>query len=224
MHPLAASCLVTNDWVCGEYVRTRQEELSAATKEHIILTVVSVLIGLVVAVPLAVLARRLHLTPVVLGAATVIYTIPSVALLSILIPFTNIGTTPVIIILVAYSLTVLVRNVSAGLDAVPEDVREAARGMGMGQTRLLVKVELPLAVPAIMAGLRIATVSTVALATVGGIIDAGGLGDLIFNGLNSEFKAQVLTASVLCVVLAVLADLLLLGAARLLSPWQRVAR
>lgn len=116
------------------------------------------------------------------------------------------------------------RNVSAGLDAVPEDVREAARGMGMGQTRLLVKVELPLAVPAIMAGLRIATVSTVALATVGGIIDAGGLGDLIFNGLNSEFKAQVLTASVLCVVLAVLADLLLLGAARLLSPWQRVAR
>ncbi len=212
-----------NDWICGEYVRSRRSELTEALTQHITLTVVSVLIGLALAIPLAVLARRLHLTQVLLGAATIIYTIPSVALFSLFIPFTGITATTVVIGLVLYSLTVLVRNALAGLDAVPDGVREAARGMGMGSTRMMLRVELPLAVPAIMAGVRIATVSTVALTTVGGIIGYGGLGNLIFQGLNTTFRSQVLTASVLCVALAIAADISLLGAQRLIIPWQRAA-
>ncbi len=136
-----------------------------------------------------------------------IYTIPSVALFSFFIPVTGISATTVAIGLVLYSLTVLVRNVLAGLDAVPDEVVEAAL-MGMGPTRMMLGVQLPLALPAIMAGVRIATVSTIALTTVGGIINYGGLGNLIFGGLQTTFRAQVLTASVLCVVLAVAADLL----------------
>ena len=221
MRPLSTGCLVRNDWICGEYLRSRQSDLQDALIQHITLTVVSVLIGLALAIPLAVLARRFHLTQMLLGAATIIYTIPSVALFSLLIPFTSITATTVVIGLVLYSLTVLVRNALAGLDAVPEEVREAARGMGMGPTRMMLRVELPLAVPAIMAGVRIATVSTVALTTVGGIINYGGLGNLIFGGLQTTFRSQVLTASVLCVVLAVAADVALLGAQRVLTPWQR---
>jgi osmoprotectant transport system permease protein len=218
---VAASCLVRNEWICGEYLQTRKSDLVDAFVQHIELTVESVLIGTVIAIPLAVIARRLHLVTVILGSATVIYTVPSVALFSFFIPFTGITSTTVVIGLVLYSLTILVRNVLAGLDAVSDDVKESARGMGFGPTRLLLTVELPLAVPAIMAGVRIATVSTVALTTVGGIIGYGGLGNLIFDGLQTTFKAQVLTASVLCVTLAVVADVALQGATRLLTPWQR---
>jgi osmoprotectant transport system permease protein len=142
---------------------------------------------------------------------------------SLLLPFTGLTRATVIVGLVLYSLTILVRNTIAGLDGVPDDVREAARGMGYGSARMLLQVELPLATPSIMAGLRIATVSTVALATIGAIVGYGGLGNLIYDGLPSLFRAQVLTASVLCVALAVAADLLLLGAQRLLTPWQRQA-
>jgi osmoprotectant transport system permease protein len=126
--------------------------------------------------------------------------------------------------LVLYSLTVLVRNIMAGLASVPEDAREAARGMGYGPLRMLFGVELPLALPALMAGLRIATVSAVSLTTVGAIVGYGGLGNLIYQGMNSLFKAQVLTASAICVVIAVAADLLLLGVQRLLTPWTRTRR
>jgi osmoprotectant transport system permease protein len=214
---------VRNDWVCGEYVRTRRSELEDTLLQHITLTAVAVVIGVVVAIPLAVLARRLHLRQVLLGSATIVYTIPSVALFSFFIPFFGITATTVVVGLVLYSLTVLARNALAGLDAVPADVREAARGMGMGPLRLLLRVELPLALPTIMAGVRIATVSTVALTTVGGIIGYGGLGNLIFGGLQTQFRSQVLTASVLCVVLALLADVALLGVQRVLTPWQRGA-
>ncbi|MGH8894701.1 MAG: ABC transporter permease [Actinomycetes bacterium] len=223
MRPFSTDCLVRNDWICGEYLRSRRPELAEAVTQHITLTGVSVAIGLALAVPLAIAARRLRLSQVVLGAATIVYTIPSVALFSFFIPFTGISATTVVIGLVLYSLTILVRNSLAGLDAVSADVREAARGMGMGPLRMMLRVELPLAVPAIMAGVRIASVSTVALTTVGGIIGFGGLGNLIFDGLKTEFRAQVLTASVLCVVLAVVADLTLLGVQRVVTPWQRVA-
>jgi osmoprotectant transport system permease protein len=157
----------------------------------------------------------------VLGLTTTLYAIPSLALFALLLPFTGLGADTVVIGLVAYSLTILVRNIIAGLDGVDEDVRQAARGMGYGPARMLLTVELPLSVPTIMAGLRVATVSTVALVTVGSLVDAGGLGNLIKDGLNTDFKSEVLTASVLCVVLAVLADLCLLGIQRLLTPWQR---
>ncbi|MEU3355888.1 ABC transporter permease [Streptomyces sp. NPDC037389] len=219
------NCLIANDWFCGEYVRTRGQELTDATLQHVGITLVSVAIGLLVAFPLALLARRWRaFQGPVLGATTILYTVPSLAMFSLLVPVFGLSAAVVVTGLVLYSLTILVRNILAGLAAVPEEAREAARGMGYGPIRLLFGVELPLAVPALMAGVRIATVSTVSLTTVGAIIGYGGLGNLIYEGMRSYFKAQVLTASVLCVALAVAADLLLLFAQRLLTPWARTGR
>ncbi|MFF7359822.1 ABC transporter permease subunit [Streptomyces sp. NPDC008125] len=218
----AADCLLTNDWICGEYLRSRSQELTDATVQHVWITAVSVAIGLVVAFPLALLARRgRHFAGPVLGLTTVIYTVPSLAMFSLLLPVFGLSAALVVTGLVLYSLTILVRNILAGLEAVPEDVKEAARGMGYGPVRLLWEVEIPLALPALMAGLRIASVSTVALTTVGSLVGKGGLGNLIRDALPSLFKAQVLAASVLCVLLAVAADLLLLGVQRWLTPWTR---
>ncbi|WP_413800029.1 ABC transporter permease [Streptomyces iranensis] len=219
------NCLISNEWICGEYVRTRGQELTDATLEHVWITLASVSIGLLVAFPLALLARRWR--PVagpVLGLTTILYTVPSLAMFSLLLPVFGVSAAVVITGLVLYSLTILVRNIMAGLASVPEEAREAARGMGYGPLRLLFGVELPLALPALMAGLRITTVSTVSLTTVGAIIGYGGLGNLIYEGMRSFFKAEVLTASVLCVALAVVADLLLLGLQRLLTPWARKSR
>ncbi|MGW0534307.1 ABC transporter permease [Streptomyces sp. NPDC003032] len=219
------NCLVTNDWICGEYLRTRSQELTDATLQHIGITLASVTIGLAVSLPLALLARRWRfLSGPILGVTTVLYSVPSLAMFSLLLPFFGLSVSLVVTGLVLYSLTVLVRNILAGLQAVPEEARDAAKGMGYGPLRLLWEVELPLALPALLAGVRITTVSTVALTTVGAIVDYGGLGTLILDGLDTTFKAQVLTASVLCVVLAVVADLLLLGLQRWLTPWTRVHR
>ncbi|MEU6314630.1 ABC transporter permease [Streptomyces sp. NPDC047014] len=216
------SCLVANDWICWEYVTSRSAELSDATLEHVWITGASVLIGLVVALPLALLARRgRRWAAPVLTFTTLLYTVPSLAMFSLLLPFFGLSAALVVTGLVLYSLTILVRNALAGLEAVPEEVREAARGLGYGPGRMLWQVELPLALPALLAGVRIATVSTVALTTVGSIVGKGGLGNLIAPAVNSSFKAQVFTASVLCVLLALAADLLLLGVQRLLTPWTR---
>ncbi|WP_058045621.1 ABC transporter permease [Streptomyces roseifaciens] len=218
-------CLISNDWICGEYLRTRGQELTDATLQHIGITLASVAIGLLVAFPLALLARRWRaVAGPVLGLTTVLYTVPSLAMFSLLVPFFGLSPAVVITGLVLYSLTILVRNILAGLAAVPEETREAARGMGYGPVRLLFGVELPLALPALMAGLRITTVSTISLTTVGAILHYGGLGNLVYDGMHSYFKAQVLTASVLCVALAVAADLLLLLVQRLLTPWTRAGK
>nr|WP_202558231.1 ABC transporter permease [Streptomyces sp. SID5789] len=204
---------------------TRREILLDAVLQHLELTAASVLIALVVALPLAVLARRRRWAAgPVLALTTILYTIPSLAMFSLLLPVYGLSASLVVAGLVLYSLTLLVRNILAGLRAVPEEIRQAARGMGYGPVRQLLAVELPLALPAAMAGLRIATVSAVSLLTVGAIVGFGGLGNLIYSGMNTYFKAQVLTASVLCVVIAVAADLLLLGAQRLMTPWTRAAR
>lgn len=221
----SASCLRDNAWVCGEYLRTYQDDILAATREHVTLTLESVLIAIVVAFPLALLARRSRLLkPAVLGGATVVYTVPSLALFSVLLPFTGITEKTVVIGLVLYALTVLIRSFVAGLDAVPDDVRDAARGMGYGRTRMLWRVEIPLAVPTMFVGIRVAVVSTVALVTIGFVVNYGGLGNLIAEGLGTEFKAQVLTASVLCVALAIAGDLIVLGVQWLVTPWRRAAR
>jgi len=223
-HPptVADDCLLRNAWVCPEYVRTRSADLVAATAEHLQITLISVVIGAVIALPLALVARRFRrLRPGVLGVSTAIYTIPSLALFSLLLPFTGLSERTVIIGLVLYTLTILVRAVLSGLDGVPEEVRDAGRGMGYSTNGLLWRVELPLALPVLIGGLRIATVSTVALTTIGTIVGSGGLGDLISTGLSSNFKAQVLTASVLCVVLALVLDVVLLGVQRVLMPWRR---
>ncbi|MFF2503964.1 ABC transporter permease [Streptomyces sp. NPDC058067] len=218
------NCMVTNEWVCGEYLRSRRQELVDAVVQHMGITAAAVVIGVLIAFPLALLARhRPAFAGPVLGLTTVLYTIPSLAMFSLLLPLFGLSASLVVTGLVLYSLTILVRNILAGLQAVPEEAREAARGMGYGPVRLLWEVELPLALPALLAGVRIATVSTVALTTVGAIIDYGGLGTLILDGLDSDFKAQVLTASVLCVLLAVAADLLLLALQRWLTPWTRAS-
>ncbi|QKW30532.1 ABC transporter permease [Streptomyces seoulensis] len=218
-------CLARNEWICGAYLSTRRHILLDAVLQHLQLTAVSVLIGLAVAVPLAVLARRWKAAAgPVLAVTTVLYTIPSLAMFSLLLPLYGLSATLVVAGLVLYSLTLLVRNLLAGLRAVPEEIRQAALGMGYGPARLLLTVELPLALPAAMAGLRIAAVSAVSLVTVGAIVGFGGLGNLIYAGMNTYFKAQVLTASVLCVLIAVAADLLLLGVQRLLTPWTRPDR
>ncbi|MEC4016886.1 ABC transporter permease [Streptomyces sp. H27-D2] len=216
------SCLTANDWICAEFVRTRSQELTDATVQHIGITLASVAIGLLIAFPLALVARRWRgAAGPVLGLTTILYTVPSLAMFALLMPVFGVSASVVVTGLVLYSLTILVRNILAGLESVPADVREAAQGMGYGPARLLFGVELPLALPALMAGLRIATVSTVAMTTVGAIVGYGGLGNLIDDGMQGFFKAEVLTASVICVLLAVLADVLLLGLQRLLTPWTR---
>jgi osmoprotectant transport system permease protein len=175
---------------------------------------------------LALLARRSRfLSGPVLALSTVIYTIPSLAMFAFIFPFTGLSSTTVLIGLVAYSLVILVRNFLTGLQGVPADVREAARGMGYGSLRLLVRVDLPLALPSFMAGLRIATVSTVALTTVGVLVGHGGLGQLIIGGFNANFyRAEIVTGTIGCVLLALVADVLLAGAERLLTPWTRAVR
>jgi osmoprotectant transport system permease protein len=219
---LASNCLAENAWICPDYVRTRSDDILAALTEHVTLTVESVVIGFLVAMPLALVARNsARLSGLVLGFATTVYTIPSLAMFSLLLPFTGLSPWTVVIGLVLYSLTILVRNILTGLASVPPDVTEAARGMGLGSGRILLRVELPLALPAIFAGLRVATVSTVALVTVGALINYGGLGNLIYDGLNNFFKAEVATASVLCVIVAVAFDVLLLGLQWLMTPWRR---
>jgi osmoprotectant transport system permease protein len=220
-----AQCYVDNSWICGQYWTDYRPELTEATVEHLWLTVVSVLAGLVLAVPLALLARRSPtVESLVIGGTTILYTIPSLALFSLLLPFTGLSPTTVIIGLALYSLTILVRNVLAGLRGVPEEVVESARGVGYSNMRLLTRVELPLALPVIMAGLRVATVSTVALTTIGSIVSYGGLGNLLLRAVGNQFKAQIFAASLLCVLLAVTLDVLLVGTQRLLTPWTRHAR
>jgi osmoprotectant transport system permease protein len=220
----AQNCLTRNEWVCGKYFSRFHSDLTSALGQHLKIVVVSVLLGLVIAFPLALLARRYRkLEWGVVGATTAVYTIPSLALFSLLVPWTGLSETTVVIGLALYSLTVLVRNMIDGLHAVPEDVKESAVGMGYTNRRMLFAVELPLALPAIMAGLRVATVSAVALTTVGSIVGYGGLGTLLIQANGTQFKAQVLATSVLCVLLAVALDLVLVGIQRALTPWTRRA-
>lgn len=218
------NCLEANSWICAKFISTRQDELLSALQQHITLTVETVVIALAISLPLAIAARGTRQARGgLLGLATAIYTVPSLALFGLLVPVTGLRPATVLVGLVLYSLTILIRNVLAGLDSVPADVIEAARGVGMGRARILFQVELPLATPSIFAGLRVATVSTVALATIGYLIGEGGLGNLIHEGLTNYFKAEVLTASVLCVLLAIALDALLVGLQFLLTPWARRA-
>ncbi|MCW2735830.1 ABC transporter permease [Nocardioides sp.] len=222
--PSCYSSLV-NDWVCLDYVADRQQEILDATVQHIGITVVSVLVGLAIAFPLALVARRLpRLESTILGITTGIYTVPSLALFPLLVPFTGLTATTVVIGLALYALTILVRSLLEGLRSVPDDVRESATGLGYNRTQLLLRVELPLALPVVMAGLRVATVSTVALTTVGSLVAYGGLGNLIKDGVLTNFRAELFTASLLCVLLAVVLDVVLVLAQRFLTPWTRGVR
>lgn len=213
-----------NAWVCPSYLSSRDGLLIDAIGQHIFLTVTSVALGLLLALPLALIARRFApLEAFILGGTTIVYTIPSLALFSLLVPITGLTAKTAIIGLALYSLTILVRNTLAGLRAVPADARESAIGLGYSPTRLLFDVELPLALPVIMAGLRVATVSTVALVTIGSVVSYGGLGNMLAQGIDDDFKAQILTTSVLVVLLALAFDGLLVLTQRALTPWTRTA-
>lgn len=214
---------VPNPWFSWSYVRNNADTILAALGEHVILTVLSVGIGAVVALPLAVLARRSRgISAAILGSSTIVYTVPSLAMFAFLAPFTGLKLRTVVIGLVLYSLVILVRNFLAGLQGVSAEVRESALGMGYGPVRMLLQVEIPMALPTFFAGLRIATVSTVALATVGVILGHGGLGNLLIQGFNSNFfRAEIATSAVLCVLLALAFDVALSTTARLLTPWSR---
>ncbi|MGY1635715.1 ABC transporter permease [Geodermatophilus sp. SYSU D00742] len=213
-----------NPWFDPSYVTGNWDTIVGYLGQHVRLTVGAVLLGALLALPLALLARRTRLLSApVLGLSSVVYTIPSLAMFSFLAPLTGpLSATTVLLGLALYTLVILVRNFLAGLQSVPDDVREAARGMGYGAARLFLQVDLPLALPAFMAGLRIATVSTVALVTVGVITGNGGLGQLIVGGFNANFyRAEIVTGAVGCVLLALLADVLLAGLERVLTPWTR---
>ncbi|MFY1696491.1 MULTISPECIES: ABC transporter permease [unclassified Solwaraspora] len=211
-----------NPWFSGQYVRDNWSTIVAAFTEHVTLTVQAVVVAALIAVPLAVLAYWFRpLTGPILALTGVLYTIPSLALLAFLAPYVG-ATNPasVLIALVLYALLLVVRNCLAGLTQVPADTIEAADGMGYGRLVRLLRIELPLALPSILTGVRLATVSTVALVTVGSLIGYGGLGDLIFSGFRNNFyKAQILTGTLLSVALALALDLLLAVAGRLLTPW-----
>ena len=211
-----------NPWFTWDYVRDNSEQLQSALQEHIVLTLETMAIAVLIAFPLAILAHRFRrLAGPTLGLTGVLYTIPSLALFALIAPFTGLRARTVLIGLVMYALLVLVRNILAGLQAVPDDVKEAAAGMGYGRARMLWRVELPIALPTIMAGVRVATVSTVALVTVGVLVGYGGLGVLIIRGFGSFYRAEIVTASVLTVALGLTLDLLLAGLTRALTPWSR---
>ena len=213
-----------NAWVCGSYLTDYKSDLVAATLQHLAITAASVALGLVIALPLALLASRYaRLEAGVLGFATGVYTIPSLALFPLIVPLTGLSPRTVVVGLALYSLTILVRNTLDGLRSVPDEVRESAVGLGYSRARMLLRIELPLALPVIMAGLRIATVSTVALTTVGAIVSYGGLGNLLADGVSTDFKAEILAASVGCVLMAFVLDGVLVVVQRLLTPWTRAA-
>ena len=207
-------------WIWWEWVAGHLDDIAAAGREHLVLTGLAVLFGLAMALPLAVLAHwfRPAAGPILASTGT-LYTIPSLALFALLIPWTGLSRTTSLIGLTGYTLLILVRNALTGLQGVPPDVREAAVGMGYGPLGRLVRIELPLAVPSIVAGIRIATVTTVGLVTITALIGQGGLGALILDGYRRDFRTPLVVGAVLSVALAVAADLGLLLVQRLLTPW-----
>ena len=208
-------------WVDWTWVGDHRELIVDRLREHVELTLVAVVIGIVIATPLVLVSRRWRgVYPVVLTTTGILYTIPSLALFTLLLPWTGLTRTTALVGLVSYTLLILVRNAVTGLDAVSADVREAAQGMGYSRGGALVGVELPLALPAIVAGIRLALVTTVGLVTVAALIGHGGLGHLILDGLNRRFRTPLVVGSVLSVALAAMADVVLLRVQRRLSPWK----
>lgn len=217
--------VLAEEWVRWSWVVNNLDDIGAALREHVALTAAAVLVGALIAVPLGVAATRWRrLLGPLLGVTGVLYSIPSLAMFALLAPVTGyLSATTALIALVAYTLLILIRNVVAGLDAVPTDIKEAATGMGYGPLRRLARVELPLAAPAILAGIRIATVSTVGLVTVAFVLGRGGLGGLIYEGLRRDFRTPTIVGSVLSVALALVADLGLVLLQRVVTPWTRRA-
>ena len=214
-----SSC-VADDGVCPSWIAHNLDRYWRPLGEHVELTLISVAIGFAIAFALALLAhRRRWLVGPITQVTGILYTLPSVAVFFLLLPITGRGKLTAIIALTAYTLLILFRNIVAGLDNVPEEARDAGRGMGLTQRQLLWSVELPLALPEILAGLRIAVTTTVGLAALAFLAGAGGLGDAIFSDVN--FRSNVLVAGGMCVLLAVVLDVAVLLVQRSITPWTR---
>jgi osmoprotectant transport system permease protein len=210
---------------CWDWARDNFHRYETPLRQHVELVLIAVAIGFAIAFALALLAHRHRwLRPPFLLGTGVLYTIPSIAFFFLLIPLTGRGRDTAIIALTAYTLQIIYRNTTIGLDNVSSAAVEAARGIGMTDRQILWKVEIPLARPEIFAGLQIATVSTVAIATLATFANGGGLGEPIFkpDGFGIDFKTNIIIAGGLAVLLAAIFGLLLLWLQRLVTPWRRV--
>jgi len=218
-----AETKVGNPWFSWQYVQDNAETIRAALIEHVKFTAEAMAIAIVVGVALAVLAYWVRpLATPILSTTGVLYTIPSLGLLAFAGPLMPTRRSAVVLALVIYALLMIVRSTLTALLQVPADVRDAATGMGYGKVAQLWRVELPLALPGLLTGVRLATVSTVALVTVGALVGEGALGSLLMDGFRANFyKAQISTAAILCVLLALSFDLVLLLVGRVLTPWRR---
>jgi osmoprotectant transport system permease protein len=216
-----ASCISQNK-LCPGWIVDNFDRYTDPLAQHLYLVVTSVAIGFVIAFALALIARRRRwLVGPIVGLTGVLYTLPSLAVFFLLLPITGRGSTTAIIALTAYTLQIIFRNIVIGLGNVPAEATDAGRGVGLTDRQLLWRVELPLAVPDIIAGLRIATTSTVGLATLAVFAGAGGLGEQIVSGSNITFKTGVVAAGGLAVLLAFALDVVLLVVQRVLTPWRR---
>jgi osmoprotectant transport system permease protein len=212
-------------WLWWDWIGRNTDLIRTSLEEHVILTVSAVGIGLLIALPLGVAASRWpRLYGPSIAATGVLFTVPSLAAFAFLIPYTGLSRTTALIPLTSYTLLILLRNVVAGLRAVPPEIKDAADGMGFSPLRRLLRIELPLALPTIMAGVRIATVTIVGLAAVAGLLAIPSLGNLIYVGQNRPIRTAVTVGIALSVALAVVADLLLALMQRALTPWSRSQR
>jgi osmoprotectant transport system permease protein len=211
---------VADNGICPDWIADNFDRYVDPFWQHVYLTMLSVAIAFAIAFALALLAhRRRWLVGPIVQVTGILYTLPSVAVFFLLLPITGRGNTTAIVALVAYSLLILFRNFIAGFENVPAESRDAGRGMGLTERQLLWRVELPLALPEIMAGLRIAVTTTVGLTALVFLAGAGGLGAAIFA--DTQFRSNVVVAGGLCVALAVVLDLLVLALQKALTPWSR---
>ena len=219
--------LGTNPFFRWSYITDNWAQIQGDLVQHIALTLLAVGIGTAIAIPLAVLAWRYRIIRApIFGFASALYIIPSLALFAILGPITGFVASykTAEIALVGYTLLILIWNTVAGLNAVPEDAREAATALGYSPTAALVRVDLPLALPYIFAGLRVATSTVIGLVTVTALIGLGGLGQQITYGFNIGYNTPIIVGLVFSIALAAVADLLLVGVQRLVVPWTRSRR
>jgi osmoprotectant transport system permease protein len=199
------------------YLNGHVSDVLKYTETHVQLTLTTLVIAMAIALPLGtIIARIPRLYTPIIALLGVIYTIPSLALLAFLVVYVGIGFRNAIVALVAYAQFILVRNVVVGLRQVDPVAVDAARGMGMSSAQILFKIEYPLALPVILGGLRIATVATIAIATIASLIDAGGLGSLLFEGLNNGNNSEIIVGALAVSLLAIIADILLRIADRFL--------
>lgn len=212
----------SNEIFCFDWARENIDRYGTPTVQHLEIVVFAVVIGFVVAFALALLAHRIRwLQPPLLAATGTLYTIPSIAFFFLLLPVTGFGRDTAIIVLAAYTLQIIYRNTMLGLANVPASVRDAARGTGFTKRQILWRVELPLAIPEIIAGLRVAVVSTIAIATLAVLISAGGLGTEMY-GANLNFPTAIIIATTIVILMALAFDLILLTVQRLITPWRKV--